>query len=1497
MRQEHHKFGYNTFSKGANTDLDKEYLGAQDRGQYIDARNMRPTDIDGKNGISKKIKGEQVVFNFQPVLSSNYVCVGSTMVFDHVICLWASDTGGDTDCITIDGQIVAQSNLLSFRTDRPFQIDTNESCIGGEIFITDNEEVPRIFNVQDMIDAYSVGSQKYFSDYNPSLYSVNLQTSFNIPVFKELYPASGAGLPVGSYTYSFRYVSADGDVTNWSPETPPIPVVENLDIGNSRWPHATTQGAQPNLSLPTSFGIRLKFRVNNFYNYDSVEIKRRSWNSDVGPNFTPQSEIIVQLSINPNEVSVRTFDDPSNSNVDNDPVDDQEDVEVTRAIRTAKAIRYYDRRLVLMNISYESPDFEPTLSNPQNKPNFVIQDIGTDGHKDPWKSTYRKSYQRGERFSFGLVGYDGLGSPSFAFEPSDYSNVRFPNRRENTTNFPLNPQVENVNQPVTASDIDRNIEETFEVFDMSNAVRKTDVDTFKNILSLGGKFSGSVNDDSSTLGDDTSPESQGATQTFDGRWRGPYSPYRPTINNKASTDGHNYRVNTYVNSAQEYDPKGFAPSYKSLGVSIGSISNIPSWVKAVSVGRSKRAGRVVAQGIATYKITPHGSGFFDEVLTNAQLDTKKSRNTLKFYSPDIDAGFFDSSTFASLNQNSPFKVQFVSPLGFFSEVYNHHNFNNTLLLSTDRVVDMVSYARIYNETGEINPLTNGGNSYHVKYGEWAETPTNPSAFIGTNRDGNRIFDIQSVQAVSEGRGNHFEITLPTNIYEDGSPRKAFEDLSNAGTKFLEPWYIVNIILDEEQVQDEGINEYINTGTFIKTESLIGIGNGGSQVLELVDERWEDCCATIYTSSPTSSTSFESYVFIENTTTGTIQRWLDVTDHTPAQVTSIINDISSNGFHTTGAGTQIYGVYTTSRTNDESNVSLNFTNPGSYVPEEAKIYVRYDDRRPIKVFGGDTTIHESIFAPIDREATGENNSTQKDAQFRLGIGLPYSQYFITPRHYVVRNTSGINRIQDSFFLGVRKSANLFHIRQWCNVFTAESRVSIPYMYQGSAESGGKQFYGNTHYVMRPNQFDDDFTSLDPVTIYETNNNLHTGYKDDYGDEYLQWKWGGFKFLPSYNQDYMAEGSANLLSKPKFGFIERDSFCTGIAWSLRRATNQQQAPGLKTFPPSNFFVITDRQGPIVKAFDAQGSKGDNLYAITTRGVCLLITNKDVLRDANAGEIGYMESESFIAREYWIEKGIGMDDEMWRLSAEGLASYPSEMGNNRLETLFFAGRESVYKLVNNKVYDIGSLDYYSEIRTFLQYATKGLDEGRMAGYYDSLNDEYFMQLSYKKPLDRDPLEIGFAFSQKNNSWNGKYDFRHDFFASRDQNLFGLKEGQVYKLNEGYVINGQPIESWLKVAFANDMFDEKEFIRIRVNGDKPKKIQFLDENDLVMCELSQASKGPLYLKKYDGWEQFIPRKQASYDVNEHRVQNRLLVYKIIHTFEEEFNVKNVVIQYKILK
>jgi len=1515
VKPEHQPTHINTFGRGANTDDEKEIIGAKaGTGEYIDAVNGRPTSNTGNTGSHEKIKGEAIVYQANNANASDYHCIGSCSVNGQVIEFWADKTAVLPTLVRVNGVVVLESLLFDYQYGENFQLDKNENCIGGEVFITNQRTPPMILSVKDMVDSLISDPTKYFTGFDPLLYEVNLATPLDIPVFIELVNVGGGGgLPVGEYQYSMRYTSETGDRTNWGSFTPPIPVVQNLDNDSRIYPYAKTYGGAADPTSKTRYAIKLRFRVTNIFNYDYIEIKRTPYNAGAGIGYTPDSILIAKVQIGKGEVSVRDFLDPVEQ-TNNEVVSANDDTRQIAYINSAKSLRYFDRRLVMENVTIASKESALTFEQVNAKNGFeVIENLSTAGYSDPYNHTYKKSYPRGEKCGFGIELFDGVGGKGFVTKVPDLENFEFPNRRDPVDS---DTQLYSYGGCVTAAATDNVVGLTHEVFDLTTETAKSNECDFKNIIRSDGAlgFDGTKSKADVTQvcnESDGEIENHGAKVSALNRVSAAYHPFTPVRAGDSDVTGHDYVVNTGVATDQtesgpnvySYRPRGFAPKYYAQGMLLAGVDNFPTWAKAFSIVRTDVAKRFVAQGLGTYALVPA-----DVIDPNAlvpvynSLATKET-NKVWFFSPDIENGIVSSDVINDLIANPQnYEVQFVSPLGFFSEFYSAED---STISQADRLIDMISYARVIRDEdgGQINPGEDGamgidgfdGNRY-IGYGKWrntaGSTPQVPATFSGPDQ-GNTIFTISQAKRISEGRGNYIEIEFASNIYGAGSVGGTTErDFEDDGMKaWTEPVYIINIINNGANVPNNNIDSYRQTGHYQKIESIIGEGNGlANQKYILVDERWEDVIPH-YDSTYAPLASIPRYIYIKDTV-GVEQKWLNVTFLTAADINTIQAAITGTGSYTGAFGTGVQGMYThevvdsngnppTDANNRFFNIVFNTLN--YYPSQNYKIIIKYDKTAPIRFFGGDTIIGESLFAPIDRE--GDAKDTPADTQFNMSIGFPYRHWEMNPRYYTIRDAaSAINTIQDKewFYLG--------YVRQLCMMFTVESKCSTPYAFNLDYPL---QYFPLINYVIRPNRWDEEKSIVD--------NGIYQDYVDDYGEtEKDRWAWGGFRFIQNINPDYSALPPKEYFSKPDFGFTEQTEFCTRIMWSLPRAINAQDSPGLKTFPANNSFDIDDNQGEIKFAFDATTGRGENLYAFTEKGICLLVTNKAILSDLNAGELGYMAADSFVKQQYWISRNIGMNDQMWRTAVASFMPVASESGSEvRYEGLIFANANSVFRFLDNTVTDIGRIKYHSRLfQDCLNVMAVGYTADVFGGY-DEYFQEYYLYVKNQGPHPE--VDNVFVFSQRNNRWIGTFDYKFDRITTVNSKTYGHRDLETYELNSGYEINGANIEYSLTACASPEQFNDKEFIRIRINTkdgtQKPTRVEFYKEVDGALQCFLDSSQGPLYLKNYRGWEQFIPRILASVDANRPRLQQRLIVFVILHNLATDFKVIDTGIMYKNLK
>jgi hypothetical protein len=1491
--KDNHPVHITTLNRGCDRDTDPEISCSQPgTGVYLDGHNTRPVSIDSNTGANEKIKGEELLYPNNKGLT-NYSCIGSTIVIDYLVEFWADNAGTGPGICTVDGVVVLNSSDFELRITHPLQMDKNESPLNPEVFITDFRVPPYIFNVEDMVDSLTSDPTKYFTAFDPLLYQVNLQSPLDRPVFVELINVGGGGgLPVGQYSYSIRYSSEEGDRTNWSVDTPLIPIMQGLSSDSRQYPWARTYGGPPNPSSVTSFAPHLRFRVNNIYNYDFIEVRRTSFNKGAGITFVPQGVIVAKIAVDKGEISVREYIDPADSN-SNIIISDEEANQQLAEIEAAKAIHYFDRRTVLMNVKLASKESELQFLEINEKQGFpLIDKIGNGSHKDPWNHVHRRSYMGGEKYGYAIVGFDGVGSSGFATKMDQLKNFQYPNRRDEisaeTSNYSLSGTVRAATTQVN------HVGQTHEVFDLAGAVDKNDICSFKNIV-RSGTLLGLTGSRSLLKVKEDCDEDAGEVENHGARVNAgivtvSYQPFNPTAQNDNDVTGHDYIVNPKVftgvnvdvtcsnvgdDKIKHYRPLGFGPDYYAHGMMIAGVTNFPKWMKAFSVVRTEAAGRVVCQGLGFYALTKAQY----KVIGNASL-AGKSDTKLWFYSPDIEQGIVSSNTLNDIIDNPQnYAIQMVSPLGFFSEVYSAED--NLISCNRDRIIDMVSYVRMIrdsNDPSAINPAEDSGmgipegTERYVDYDKYRNTGQNPQFFNNDPNKGNKVYSLASVKRKVEGRGQFIELETVGGIYgtqsTGGSTERQFED---QGLKnFTEPMYIINIIRTGANVPDVDIQKFKPTDHYQKLESIIGRGNGlPDQSFILVDERWEDCIPSPFAGQ--FGSNIDRFIYMKSPD-GTYKKWINVTYKTAGQISVITSAINGAGVY----NTDIYGVYTHTNINNQSRFfQLNFSIPGFYPPEDHFVIVKYDNTAPIRVFGGDTYIGETIFAPIDTKA--DANDDAAETQFAFGIGFPYFKWKLNPRYYTIRKAgASLNVIQDEL------QFQLGYIRQLVAMFCVEARSGIHLSYNLQSPN---QFFPMINYVIRPNRWDDGKNT--------TENGVFSAYTDDYGDEIGNWQWGGFRFLQQINPDYSCEAPNKYFSKPAFGFVEKTEFITRIMWSLPRAINVQNSPGLRTFPANNSFDIDDNFGEIKFAYDDTTSNGENLYAITEKGICMLLTKKSILSDLNAGEIAYMAADGFVRAQYWRNKEIGMMDEMWRSAVVSFVPVGEGPEQTRVKALFFANARSVFRFMGNQVMDIWGV-YNKVYDEGLAKLTPGYTTKVVSGY-NTFYQEYWLYLKNEE------VDNCFVYGQATGMWYGTNDFKFDKITSSPTVVYGSRNLETYELNVGYKINGVPITSRLLGGSSPEQFLDKEFIAIRINtleGQKPTSVKFYKELDgSVQCELAQVIQGSLYMKNYRGYEGQIPRIQAAINPARPRFQQRLIIWEIIHNLESEFKIVSVGVQYKPLK
>jgi hypothetical protein len=399
------------------SDIDPELLDSK-TGAVLEAHYFHASNI-AKN-ILQKIGGSEP-FVVDTGLGFAATLIGALFLNGYIVEFWYFN--GTTN-IYANGLLIASSSNLP--GDVTHYLDCDRNTETWEIFITDNKQCPIILDLQDMLESVSITT--YFADYDRQLYEVNKPVALNQPVFQSLdILGVGGGVLGGSYAYAMRYVSIGGDKTAWGPTTPYIPVPYNTRSGSSDAIKANSgvliAGQAPSLT-PTKFGIRLKIRLTNIVGFDYIELKRYVNNTGQSVNYTPIAQyILLSLDANGSIIDIKNNPYSIIEFVDNYSIAwaalDESVSNTYSTIKRARTIRYFNRRIVLGGIEYESKEL-PTqdifktdlITNKLTVP--IIKQLGTEGFSDMQNQVFNRSHRSGERYGYAAKLYDDQGNMLFA---------------------------------------------------------------------------------------------------------------------------------------------------------------------------------------------------------------------------------------------------------------------------------------------------------------------------------------------------------------------------------------------------------------------------------------------------------------------------------------------------------------------------------------------------------------------------------------------------------------------------------------------------------------------------------------------------------------------------------------------------------------------------------------------------------------------------------------------------------------------------------------------------------------------------------------------------------------------------------------------------------------------------------------------------------------------------------------------------------------------------
>lgn len=1530
----HFKNKTNTLAGGAAPDLGAER--PVEKEFYRNAKNMRPTGTNDNLLDMERIRSNKEYIS--TYLSSGYKCHFADFVFDKIFSVWVDENDVLPATIFVDDIMVCQSLGLPFNYQEHFHYTTSDNGLGGDIIISNNNTPPIVFSVQDMVD--SIGTDKYFADFNIEEYQIGLQAPLDRPVIKDIYYLGGnGGLENGKYAYGIRYVDESGNKTAISPMTPLVPIPESYVFSdgnfapNNLFPFLRSYGGY-STGVGTGYGVRLRFRVNNVFNFSYMEVIRIAYAEEEFMEYIPEAYVVKRIDLSEGEISVREYIDGKSTQDTPVLVPKAQLQSYISQIKSAYTVKYVNNTLVLGNITYETTDVDDISFIGENTPEGVMQPItqllsnalyphlsGTIsesdervGYSSARNVAYKSSYMHSEKYGFAIVGLSTAINRSFAKWIPSYESYEFPQRRRKKSSA----QSDASYHGVTAAAIDNLIGETFEIFDLVKSTRReTAYDA--------GQFSIYLQDIPS-----------GTNLN--------YNPRRPTKRSLINSDHH---IRSLVNGdGNSLQPRGFGLRYHALGIELNGLDDYPEWMRAFHVVRTKPAKRVICQGLATYRFPSPANKDLDKVV---------------FYSPDIENGLVSPDLLAKIQANpSDYKILCESPIGFFPEIFSKNKDTGT---SDGSGIDMMLFARVLLEDGtsadrRINPGeaatdigTSNGTSGYVNYGKWRNAAHSSGQSIFADESGDfliGILDFYNAASVSpDNPENLFVIQLDDNLYKTAAPGG---QTFGSNARWFEPFYIISIIDDSAEVDTDLSTEFFPTDCYQKIKALFGrvssdMVAGDSVVFEAVDERPDDWYVLI------GDTSTNKYIFIDDGS-GFLKRFINRSQKLAGDLTTIQNDI--NNGTTVYCGFELYGTYDQSYDESTDTFSIVFNNGTTLLSAGTLVYVVYDNRFPLKIFGGDVYNGDAYYSRIDRENGNES---------LFDTGMPYYVFNLNPNIYFQVSFAGALQHNAG-----NENVNFYSIRQMGCSFPATSRSLLSLAHENA--------YPLIGYVDRPYAFNADDSIED--------NNVHYQYSIDYPDEMANWSRGGIKYgLSKVSIDYSKYNNyETFFAEPYVGFQEETRFPHRVAWSAERSLSSKISPSLRTFPFTNVFDIPDEKGEIKKFFDStpNGRGTRNLIALTQNGGYELYLNKISIESVDGQQlttIGLTGYTPFISNAVKLDIP-GLPDYFWRFYREldgqpywadrdGFYMFGGEL--KRINNLYtskllpilkqlpeqYSGDITTFVSVEHREYGFiinisgaytnvthlspdGTNWYlytsFSRLQMCVDSSVKGNageirvlnipSTGTYTGCISNIGSNGITIIDNSDGSTIHTIAAGntgtytltngswswvdvggigscgacktltlsscHVFSEKNFNWIGEFNYDFDYVCTKDSEVYGFKDQTVYKLNVEDEAFGT--EAYVDVIFNPDMFTVKEFIRWNLSAtQKPVRVSFYDFAYTLLGTVAADD-----IREYgNGFEQYVPLNNNTST----RIQKKAVIMRI-HYDENvvgDVAVRSASVQYKNLR
>jgi hypothetical protein len=280
---------------------------------------------------------------------------------------------------------------------------------------------------------------------------------------------------------------------------------------------------------------------------------------------------------------------------------------------------------------------------------------------------------------------------------------------------------------------------------------------------------------------------------------------------------------------------------------------------------------------------------------------------------------------------------------------------------------------------------------------------------------------------------------------------------------------------------------------------------------------------------------------------------------------------------------------------------------------------------------------------------------------------------------------------------------------------------------------------------------------------------------------------------------------------------------MVFSLEKNPAIQNSPSLRTFLPINYYDLKRADlGEITILYDAVSGQGRNLYAVTEKGLALMLTNKTILRGAVGEQISLLDLEGqFIQDEIWLSTSLGCPRILSRSKSEGTIETPN---GQFVQALSWTNNKGVMLFYNNDVKNIIT-NWRNTLFPVCSALPGGTNFPTLLTCFNEKENELWVEMSGNM----------YVFNFFQNNWTHKLPHNYDrmlyvhgatavtpvplILGARSERLFKVQDGTYTLLSN----SGANMDPYIEIVMNPDLHTSWEFLDWLLHANAtPKSVIF---------------------------------------------------------------------------